>query len=437
MVLTDTMRVGYVVKRYPRYSETFIVNEILAHEAVGLEIEIFALRPPNDRYFQDIIAQVRSPVNYLYLPTENWMPEAVAAEALKGTIFWATLQDASLVLPNFWTALEAARGEEVRDVYQAVQLAREVRAKDICHLHAHFGSVATTVTRLAAHFAGVPYTFTAHAKDIFHESVQPDDLRRKLNEAAAVVTVSNYNLAYLRQNYGAAAERVQRIYNGLDLERFAYAAPDNRQARIVSVGRLIEKKGFEDLIAACGILARRGCSFSCQIIGTGPLSAELRGQIEELGLQAQVELIGARPQREVIEYVQKAAVFAAPYVVGSDGNCDGLPTVLLEAMALGTPCVSTDVTGVPEVLRDRETGLMIPQHDPTTLAAAIERLLTEPTLRVELAERARHLVEMEFDIHRNTASLRTIFRAVHRQLLGVGEEFPNPQFPVQTPQEVY
>ncbi len=414
MNFPDTMRIGYVVKRYPRYSETFIVNEILAHEAVGLEIEIFALRPPNDRYFQDIIAQVRSPVNYLYLPTESWMPEALAAQSLKGAIFWATLQEASLVLPDFWTALEVARGEEVRDVYQSILLAQEVREKGICHLHAHFGTQATTIARLAARFAGVPYTFTAHAKDIFHESVQPDDLRRKLADAAAVVTVSDYNLKYLRQNYGVAAKGVQRIYNGLDRSRFPYQEPDNREMKIISVGRLIEKKGFEDLIAACGILARRNCSFSCQIIGTGPMEGELREQIEELGLQDQVELMGARPQKEVIELVQRAAVFAAPYVVGSDGNTDGLPTVLLEAMALGTPCVSTDVTGVPEVLRDRQTGLMIPQHDPQTLASAIEQLLTDTALRVRLATQARQLIETEFDIHHNTASLRTVFRAAKK-----------------------
>lgn len=411
MVLTDTMRVGYVVKRYPRYSETFIVNEILAHEAVGMEIEIFSLRPPNDRYFQDTIAHVRSPVNYLYLSMESWMPEMIAAEALKGTIFWAAIQDASQSLPNFWKAMEVARGEEVRNVYQAIMLAKAVRAKGICHLHAHFGTQATTVTRLAARFAGVPYTFTAHAKDIFHDSVQPDDLQRKLLDASATVTISDYNLAYLRTHYGSAAERVQRIYNGLDLARFPYRSPHNRERQIVSVGRLIEKKGFADLIAACKVLALRGCDFTCQIIGTGPLEAELRQQIEQLGLQDRVTLMSARPQREVIEIVQNAALFVAPYVVGSDGNCDGLPTVLLEAMALGTPCISTNVTGVPEVLRNFETGLVVPQHDPQTLAAAIERLLANPALRVRFAGRARLLIETEFDIHRNTASLRTLFRS--------------------------
>ncbi len=415
MLPTNNIRVGYVLKRYPRYSETFIVNEILAHEAAGLKIEIFSLRPPNDPYFQDIIARVRSPVNYLYLPTETWMPEALAAEALKGTILWETIQEASQVLPDFWQALETARGEEVRDVYQAMVLARLVRRKSITNLHAHFGTMATTVARLAASFAGVPYTFTAHAKDIFHENVQPDNLRRKLTDAAAVVTVSDYNLEYLRQEYGSAAERVQRIYNGLDLKRFPYIAPHNRQMRIVSVGRLIEKKGFDDLIAACAILAERGCQFNCQIIGTGPLEVDLKVQIQRLGLQGRVELLGARPQLEVIERVQSAAVFAGPYVVSSDSDRDGLPMVLLEAMALGTPCVSTDVTGVPEILRDCQTGLMVPQHDPRVLAAAMERLLINSTLRVQLATQARHLIETEFDIHRNTAALRALFRAVREQ----------------------
>ncbi|MGF1488541.1 MAG: glycosyltransferase [Prochloraceae cyanobacterium] len=411
----DRLRVGYVVKRYPRYSETFIVNEILAHEAAGLKMEIFALRPPNDAYFQDIIAKVRSPVNYLYLPTETWMPEALASQALKGTILWATLQEANQILTDFGTILETARGEEVRNVYQAVLLALLVKRKGITNLHAHFGTMATTVTRLAANFAGVPYTFTAHAKDIFHETVQPEDLRRKLNDAAAVVTVSDYNLNYLRQKYGLAAERVHRIYNGLDLKRFPYIAPEKRQMRIVSVGRLIEKKGFADLIAACAILAEKGCKFSCEIIGTGPLETELKAQIERSHLKGRVELLGARPQLEVIERMQNAAVFAGPYVVASDSDRDGLPMVLLEAMALGTPCIATDVTGVPEILRDRQTGLMVSQHDPIALAAAIESLFADSSLRVKLASAARNLIETEFDIDRNTAALRDLFRSVRGQ----------------------
>ena len=392
------MKVGYVVKRYPRYSETFIVNEILAHEATGMEIEIFSVLPPEDGHFQDVISRVRAPVTYL------------PSKGLKVAEFWSALEQAGETLPDGWLSLEAARGEDVRYVYQAVVLAREARLRAISHLHAHFATAATTVARLAARFAGLPYTFTAHAKDIFHESVRPADLRRKLADAAAAVTVSDYNLAHLREGYGSAARCVRRIYNGLDLERFPYRSPRERAPRIVGVGRLVEKKGFVDLIEACAILAEEGRKFTCRIIGTGEQEVGLRVRIARLGLEDRIELLGPRPQSELVRLVQDAAVLAAPCVVGADGNRDGLPTVLLEAMALGTPCVSTDVTGIPEAIRDGETGLMVSQRDPAALAAAVGRLLEGPDLRARLAGRARRLVEAEFDVNRNAAQLRELFQ---------------------------
>ena len=410
MILTPSLRVGYVLKRYPRYSETFVVNEILAHEAAGLEIEIFSLRPPNDTHFQNSIAQVRAPVNYVRTPSRGRTNQSLNTPFPNAvSFFWAELQEASKVLPGFWTALEYTRGEEASMVYQAAWLAQDVQLKGITHLHAHFGTVATSVTRLAAHFAGVPYTFTAHAKDIFHESVELETMSRKLRDAAAVVTVSDYNLAYLQETYGAAANQIQRIYNGLDLGRLPYQSPRDRPPQIISVGRLVEKKGVSILVDACAILKGWGCEFSCQIIGAGELEASLRQQIQTLDLQSRVAVIGPRPQVEVFEQVQQAAVFAGPYIIGADGNRDGLPTVLLETMALGTPCVSTNLTGIPEVVRDEETGLLVRQHDPLALATALKRLLTDPDLRVRLATQARQLIESEFDIHRNANALQSLF----------------------------
>jgi glycosyltransferase involved in cell wall biosynthesis len=404
------LRVAYVVKRYPRYSETFVVTEILAHEAAGLEIEIFSLYPPNDDHYQDAIARVRAPVKYLYPPGISSTPDPVTPDAIRAADLWQAIGESAPVLPGFWSALEKARGAQAFDVYQAVLLAREVRLRGIEHVHAHFASAATTVARLAAGFAGVPYTFTAHAKDIFHQSVSADELQRKITDAAAVITVSDYNSSYLRQNDGGSHDKVQRVYNGLALEQFLFESPDERPRVVISVGRLVEKKGLSDLVEACAILAARGCEFSCQIVGTGPQEQQIRTQIYGLGLHERVKLVGPRPQGEVIKLVQQAAVVAAPYVVGSDGNRDGLPTALLEAMALGTPCVATDVTGVPEAVRHEETGLIVPQHDPRALANSIERLLDDRALRVRLAARARELVEAEFDICRNSARLREIFR---------------------------
>lgn len=391
------MKVGYVIKCYPLFSQTFIVNEILAHEAAGLDLEIFSLRPPRQEDRHAAVALVKAPVTYV--PG----PDVGAAE------LWSEIAAAAARVQDLGAKLAPAADEAAGDVYQALVVARLATERGIAHLHAHFGNVATTIARIAGRLAGLPYTFTAHARDIFHEKVVPSKLARKLADAKAVITVSDFNLRHLRGTYGTAASGVRRIYNGLDLARFGYASPVQRPPVIVSVGRLVEKKGFSVLLDACAILARRGRDFHCRIVGGGPLEDALRQQIARLGLEGRVELAGPRPQEEVLRMVHESAVFAAPCVVGADGDRDGLPTVLLEAMALGTPCVGTDVTGIPEVLHDGETGLMVPQHDAGILADALERLLGDARLRENLAANARRLMEGEFDIHRNAARIRAAF----------------------------
>jgi len=391
------LRVGYVVKRYPRFSETFIVNEILAHERAGMPLHIFAVRRVNEPHFQSMLAEVRSPVTYI--------PDS----APKADAVWATLRQGKAVLPSLWPTLGRMDVPEVANVHQAVLLAIEVRKQGIEHLHAHFGTIATTIARLAAGLAGIGYSFTAHAKDIFHAEVDSDALRDKLRDAAVVVTVSDFNRAWLRENYGAAAAGVRRIYNGLDLAAFGYSSPAERPREILAVGRLVEKKGFDTLIDACAVLRARGVGFHCTIIGDGLLWDRLSALVGHHGLSEMVKLAGPRPQSDVIAALQNAAVFAAPCVVASDGDRDGLPTVVVEAMALGTPCVTTDVTGLSEIVRDGETGLRVPQHAPEALADALARMLDDKALRVLLAEEARRQVERDFDVDRNAAELRTAF----------------------------
>jgi colanic acid/amylovoran biosynthesis glycosyltransferase len=393
---TSPPKIAYVVKRYPRYSETFIVNEILAHEAAGVEIEIFSLLPPVDTHFQDVISRVRGPVHYL------------PSDGPKAADFWNGLQAAGGSL-DLNQAARAAKGELVRDVHQAFALARLVRSRGISHLHAHFATSATSVARLASRFTGVPYTFTAHAKDIFHDSVSADDLRRKISEAAAVVTVSDFNVAHLAAEFPELAGKIHRIYNGLDFTRFEFAPPPRNSRRIISVGRLVEKKGFPVLVEACALLAGRGVKFDCRIVGTGEQEMLIREVIRERGLSRRVQLVGPRPQGEIVTEIRNSAVFAAPCVVGKDGNRDGLPTVLLEAMALGTPCISTDVTGIPEVVRHNSTGLIVPQHDAAALAEAIQQLLDSPARRMKIARAARALIDREFNVRINAARQRKLF----------------------------
>ncbi|CAM3323760.1 glycosyltransferase [Occultella aeris] len=392
-------RIGYVLKMYPRFSETFIVTEMLALEERGADLEIFSLRPPADGRFHEALARVAAPVTYL-------------PHHLRAVEVWRVLSAARPVLPELAQHLDELLAAAPDDAAAAVELAAQVRRRRITHLHAHFGSVSTTVARLAARIAGIGYSFTAHAKDIFHADVDPADLTRKLTDAAFVITVSDYNLTHLRREYGTAAAGVIRLYNGLDLDTFAYRVtpPDARtDPVIVGVGRLVEKKGFVHLVDALALLARRGSPVRLELVGTGPEEAALRAQVIARGLAGRVTFHGPLPQGRMADVVSRAAVFAAPCVIGSDGNRDGLPTVVLEALALGTPVVATPVTGMPEAVRDAETGLLVPEADPVALANALERVLTDPDSARERASTGRLLVEDLFDSRRNAAALHALY----------------------------
>ncbi|PZR52686.1 colanic acid biosynthesis glycosyltransferase WcaL [Xylanimonas oleitrophica] len=382
---------------YPRFSETFVVTELLSMQRLGVDLEVFSLRYPVDGRFHPSLAEMRAPVTYL------------KHGGLRAADVWAALGAARAAVPEVDAHLDELLAAEVGDAVQALELAVAVRERGITHLHAHFASVATTVARLAALLTGITYSVTAHAKDIFHEEVDPADLRRKVADARAVVTVSDYNLAHLRAELGPDAGRVRRVYNGLDLRGFPYADPGDRPPVVAAVGRLVEKKGFADLLEAVAVLVGSGRKVEVELVGAGPLADDLRARRDRLGLADVVHLRGPLPQDEVSRVVAGAACFAAPCVVGADGNRDGLPTVLLEAMALGTPVVSTPVTGIPEVVHDDATGLLVPERDPQALAVALGRLLDDALLRRRLAAAARELVETEFDTTRQAARVAETF----------------------------
>jgi colanic acid/amylovoran biosynthesis glycosyltransferase len=391
--------VTYVCKVYPRFSETFIVSELLGREAAGERIDIVSLRPPSDGRFHEQLARVRAPVTYL------------EHRGIRDGDLWSSLRDLAATAPVA-ALLDELLAVEPREAHQALVLAEHVRTTGTTHLHAHFGSVATTVARLASLLTGVTYSFTAHAKDIFHESVDPADLRRKLADAHHVVTVSEHNVTFLRGRYGDAAATVRRVYNGIELDAFTYRDPGpDRSARVIAVGRLVEKKGFDVLLDAVALLRDRGRVVATDIVGSGQVEGDLRTQAERLGLTGPggpVRFAGPQPQWRVRELVADAAVMAAPCVVGADGNADGLPTTILESLALGTPVVSTDVTGIPEAVRDEVTGLQVDQRDPVALAHALERLLDDHELRVRLARAGRQLVEREFSSSAQVTQLRAL-----------------------------
>lgn len=396
MNTTNKPKIGYVVEQYPCIAETFIVNEIISHEEAGEDIEIFSLRPPTETHFQGILSRVRAPVNYLPI-------------SIKAADFWEALRATQRALPK-GSQFPAMSGAHYKDVYQALLLSQMIMGKNIQRLHAHFASTAATVTQLAASITGIPFTFTAHTRDIFHEGVDHLDLKRKLQDAQAVVTVSDTNVQYLRKKFKVSADKVKRVYNGLNLSRLPFQAPKPNQVKIVAVGRFEPKKGFSSLIEACAILADRGIEVKCEIIGSGPMEGELRQKIDFFDLHNFVKLSGQRTQKEIISAVQNAGIFVAPCIQVTNKDVDDIPTELLQAMALGTACLATNATGMPEVIREGETGCLVPQKNPEALADAMQTLINDHQLRFRLARGARDLIEAEFDSSRTTHQLRELFR---------------------------
>lgn len=392
-------RVGYVLKMYPRFSETFVVTEILALERQGADLDIFSLRSPVDGRFHESLARVRAPVSYLSSPgrpLDLW--EAMAA---------CRLLHPTGVVDNLDEILAAPPGE----AHQALVLATLVPERGLTHLHAHFGSVAAAVARLTARIAGITYSLTLHAKDIFHDDVDRGALAARLRDAALAVTVSDFNERYLRTQYGDATRTLERIYNGIDLEAFSPARPLERPRVVVGVGRLVAKKGFDHLVDAVALLHRQGRTMRLELVGGGVEEPALRTRVSDLGLAGLVTFHGPLTQAETREIIRGAAVLAAPCVVGVDGNRDGLPTVILESLALGTPVVATPVTGIPEAIIHGRTGLLVPEADPASLADALASLADDPGLRCALADAGRAHVQEHFDA---TTNGRILYEALDR-----------------------
>ena len=395
-----SIKIAYILKMFPRFSETFIVNEILELERQGVEIRIYSLLKPDDGRFHASLARVKA--NVIYVPQYPEMePERIklAHQRLRR----AVPQDYEAVR-SYTEAKNAPYA--IKRFLQAGFVADHLLQNPVDAIHAHFGSSATRTANLVNRLIGVPYSFTAHAKDIYHEAVNPASLRGKILSARFAVTVSQYNVAYLNNLVDNPKADIRRLYNGIDLDYFRPTKKKRRGSfRILAVGRLVEKKGFADLIKACALLKEQGVSFRCDIIGKGSEQANLAALIAELGLGEQVRLKGPRAQDGVRKAYRKADLFVLPCVVGSDNNQDGLPTVLLEAMACGIPVVSTCLTGIPEMITDGNEGRLVAPGDVAALARALGELAVDETLRQRMGVAARVTAERKFDVRQNVAQL--------------------------------
>jgi len=406
--------IAYIIKSWPRLSETFILSEVAALERQGALLRIFSVKEPDAGPVHAGIAEVRAKVTYLDLP-RHWA-SALPANARS---FWRwpgrycrTLAEAAA------TVIRHRRLAALRHFLKAGYLADMLFREPVAHLHAHFATSPSLVAMFTHQLTGVPYSLTAHAKDIYVN--RPDLIRAEIERAQAVVTCTDYNRRYLLSQFSSACDgKLRCIYHGLDLSQFklraqfkfqAPGARDTGPPLVLAVARLVEKKGLSDLIVAAGLLRRRGRRFRVDIIGNGPLHQALEVRVSEFALSDCVRLLGAQPHEVVHQAYRQASVFALPCIITANGDRDGIPNVLLEAMASGVPVVATQVSGIPELIDAERDGLLVEPNSPEKLADAIDRLLTQPELGERLASAARSKIEARFSVEDGARQLLELFR---------------------------
>ncbi len=401
------MRLGYLYSRYPVISQTFCDAEMLELEQRGIELVIGSVYPPLTSLRHEYISRLSAPIHYA--PPQEIL--RILERNAKTTCKWPR----DLVEQHERRYGPMAKAEQ--RAHNALYFAEFFARSGVDHVHVHFANRAAHTAVFLKEISGIPFSVTAHGQD-FMKDLGSDDLLREICDAAEFVAAeTDYSRDLLRQRCPNSAAKIHRVYNGIDLERFP--APRDETARpevapyylprIVSVGRLVPFKGFDDLIDACAELARRRIDFVCDIIGDGPLRETLQAKIEQLDLSSRVNLLGSLSQGAVLEKLQAADIFALASTTDAQGATDVFPTVILEAMASARPVVSTRLAGIPELVVDGQTGMLAPPGDSVALAHALEQLLRDPELRLRFGHSGRARIEQDFRIEQTVAPLINLF----------------------------
>jgi glycosyltransferase involved in cell wall biosynthesis len=405
-MLENRKTAGYLLKTYPKLSETFILNEILELERQGISLHLFSLRKPTDEKNHPDVAKVKASVTYIptVLPDFNFQD---LISLLK--VHWQLLSQSPR---QYWQALQFhwQRPEKKRwnEFLQAGYLAATMQKLGLSHLQAHFANVPTATTEIAKIFGGFSYNIFAHAKDIY--LTEAEVLDRRIASAEFVLTCTGFNHRYL-QSISHSNTPIYLSYHGIDLTRFTsvFTQQKTEIPFILSVGRYCEKKGFPYLIEACRQLKQQGHKFQCDIVGYGPMQGELAQLIADLDVADVVSLAGKMTQDELVKVYQKASIFVLPCQVMDNGDRDGIPNVLLEAMAMEIPVVSTDISGISELVDSGKNGFLVTEKNPPALAEALEKLLSQPELREQFGKAGRQRVLQQFSLERNVGEIRELF----------------------------
>jgi glycosyltransferase involved in cell wall biosynthesis len=402
---------GYVLKGYPRISETFISNEILLLEKLGFSMRLFSMRRPRESFSHPSVAEIRARVDYL--PTElladfpRLLIPAIFLAAKRPKEFRAALRMASEGI---------AKGQELatlKHLLQACHLTNShlLPGTGIAQLHGHFAHSPTSVTMFASALSNIPFSFTAHAKDIY--TSDKAKLRRKIARARFVVTCTNHNKEYLQAIAGDCPTPIYCIYHGIDLDLFRNGASENRAGndfQLLTVARITEKKGLPTIYRALALLRDKGIRFHHTLIGDGDDRESVLELIRTLELDGHCRWLGTQTHEEVLHQFKRSDLFVLGCEIAKNGDRDGIPNVLVESLAMGVPALSTHVSAIPELLINGKTGLTVPPSEPEAMAAAMQRILFDDELRQRLKEGGSRYVKAHFDNNRSTRELAEIFR---------------------------
>lgn len=399
---SDTPRkhIAYLMSRFPKISETFILYEIIELERLGAQVSVFPLVRQHEQVMHPEATDVVARAHY---STPFSIP------VLRAQLHWLRVQPRAY-FAAWWRALRGNASSPkflvraLAVVPQAAWFARELQARDVEHVHAHWATHPALAAYVVNMLTGLPYSFTAHAHDIYVERPMLDE---KLRRASFVVTISEYNRRLLHTLYGALANKTVVIHCGVDPDVFQprLAHQSRNPFTILCVASLQDYKGHPYLIDACHQLKQQGIPFRCLLVGEGEERPAIETQIAERGLTQHVTLLGHQPRSRVSELVGEADVMVLPSISTSTGKQEGIPVALMEALASEVPVVASAISGIPELVEDGHTGLLVPERDALALAQALLRIYQEPALGQQLGAAGREKVLREFNLRANAAAL--------------------------------
>jgi glycosyltransferase involved in cell wall biosynthesis len=401
---------GMILKGYPRISEAFISNEILLLEKLGFSIRIFSMRHPRESFTHQSVKRIRAEADYLPHELLRFLPRLAYHNFL---LALKTPRPYGRALRTaFARFLRSRKSATLKHLLQAGYLVhRYLPGRGVVHLHAHFAHSPSSVALFASELSGLPFSFTAHAKDIY--TANPEKLREKMYRARFVVTCTEYNREYLAGLAPGESTPIYRVYHGIDMDLFTADSEERRPTepyRLLTVARLVPKKGLPTVYRALREVKDRGMRFRHDLIGDGEDRDSILELIRELGLENDCRWLGTLPHEKVLDRYRQADLFVLGCEIAPSGDRDGIPNVLIEAMAMGAPAVATRVSALPELIRDGETGLLVSPRQPDALADAMVRLLTDAGLRERMIPAAREFVKREFDNGRLIQDLAGIYR---------------------------